>query len=361
MVEASKLDLENGGNAMITQILRAGHHYGLGSLRLAVGSFVYALCGVTPAYAYQSMIRLFCLTGGYSNDILARIFRRRPYQLSNVVGVLGDMGERELAHVTKVLRDRGYYVFEKRLSADLIQRLVDFASTQKCTIRPTDADTKRGIGPRVTVYDRANPQGVVYEFDPEDLINNPDIQALMADPSIFAVAQAYVGGAPVLDEVNLWWSVAGDKKPDSAAAQLYHFDMDRIRWLKFFINLTDVTPDNGPHCFVAGSQKTDGIPRRLLAEGYARLTDEEVRKDYPAEAFVEFTAPAGTVLAEDTRGLHKGKPLNKGDRLMLEFEYSVSMFGATPLKASKLSTYHSKTFQDWVRNHRSVFQRWLAS
>ena len=77
----------------------------------------------------------------------------------------------------------------------------------------------------------------------------------------------------------MWWSVAGNKQPDSAAAQLYHFDMDRIRWIKFFINLTDVTAENGPHCFIAGSQQTCGIPRHLLAKGYTRLSDEPVRRE----------------------------------------------------------------------------------
>jgi phytanoyl-CoA dioxygenase PhyH len=345
---------------MVAQVLKGGRQYGSVVLRILAGSFVFMFRGVTPAYAYQGMIRLFCLTGGYSNDILAKLFARRPYQLAKASGVLGDMHERTLTHVTETLRDRGYYVFEKRLPSDLVARLVEFASTHKCTIRPSDADSKQGIGPRVTVYDRANPQGLIYDFDPQDLVNNPHIQALIADPSIFAVAQAYIGGLPVLDEVNMWWSVAGNKQPDSAAAQLYHFDMDRIRWLKFFINLTDVTEENGPHCFIAGSQQTHGIPRRLLAEGYTRLSDEQVRKEYPAESFVEFTAPAGTVLAEDTRGLHKGRPLIKGDRLMLEFEYSVSLFGATPLKDSKFQKYHSKSVEDWVQNHKPVYQRWLT-
>ena len=227
-------------------------------------------------------------------------------------------------------------------------------SAQRC------GHSKRGVAPRVTVYDRANPQGLVYDFNSEDLINNPHIQALIADPSIFAVAQAYIGGAPVLDEVNMWWSVAGNKQPDSAAAQLYHFDMDRIRWIKFFINLTDVTAENGPHCFIAGSQQTCGIPRHLLAKGYTRLSDEQVRREYPTDSFIEFAAPAGTILAEDTRGLHKGKPLIKGDRLMLEFEYSVSLFGASLLKESKFRKYHSKSVEHWVRNHKPAYRRWLT-
>jgi hypothetical protein len=34
-------------------------------------------------------------------------------------------------------------------------------------------------------------------------------------------------------------------------------------------------------------------------------------------------------LAEDTRGLHKGKHVVRGDRLMLQLQFSNSLFGAT--------------------------------
>src|SRR5262245_16543413 len=133
---------------MVAQVLKGGRQYGSVILRILAGSSVFMFRGITPAYAYQSMIRLFCLTGGYSNDILAKAFAGRPYQLPKASGVLGDLDEKKLAHVTATLRDRGYYIFENRLTPDLVARLVEFASTQKCTIRPSDADSKQGIGPR---------------------------------------------------------------------------------------------------------------------------------------------------------------------------------------------------------------------
>jgi hypothetical protein len=71
------------------------------------------------------------------------------------------------------------------------------------------------------------------------------------------------------------------------------------------------------------------------------------------------TGPRGTILAEDTRGLHKGKPVAKGDRLVLEFEFSSSMFGATPLRASHLKVFHTQAFRDWVFAHRRMYDRWL--
>ena len=45
------------------------------------------------------------------------------------------------------------------------------------------------------------------------------------------------------------------KKADSEAAQMFHFDLDRIKWLKFFIYLTDVKINSGPHVYVSGTHK----------------------------------------------------------------------------------------------------------
>jgi hypothetical protein len=148
----------------------------------------------------------------------------------------------------------------------------------------------------------------------------------MADRSFIAVAQNYLQAQPIVDVVAMWWNVMSPR-PDKEAAQYWHFDMDRIKWLKFFVYLTDVGPENGPHSFVAGSHRSGGIPASLLKKGYARLTDEEVGSNYSVDRFVEFTAPRGTVIAEDTRGLHKGKHITKGDRLIFQMQFSNSLFG----------------------------------
>jgi hypothetical protein len=157
----------------------------------------------------------------------------------------------------------------------------------------------------------------------------------MADLSLLAVAQDYLRAAPVLDIVTMWWHTALRDAPDARAAQLYHFDMDRPRWLKFFIYLTDVGPENGPHCFIRGSHRTGGIADPLRAHGYARLTDDDVARHYPPGDHVCFTAPRGTIIAEDTRGLHKGQHVTSGDRLILQLEFTNTLFGGrytrTPL------------------------------
>lgn len=334
------------------------------SLRLAAGAWQFARHRTTPNYAYQSLIQLFCITGGWSNDVLAGALavRHPAYELGDARGILGDEVASSVPRIMSDLKENGYHIFEQRLPQELCDRLRTFALTQEAVIRPTDQDAQGAFGSRKAVYDPAAPQGIIYQFEQETLVNQLEIQDLITDQSIISVAQAYIGSQPVLDEVNLWWSTAYGARPDANAAQLYHFDMDRIRWLKFFFYLTDVGPENGPHCFVAGSHKSGGIPAAFLDRGYVRIPDEEVVSTYGPERLIEFTGPRGTIIAEDTRGLHKGRPVLRGDRLVLEFEFSNSLFGATsPHGKSRIRRFHESAAEQFVSSYPRMYENWLTS
>jgi len=306
------------------------------ALLLVMGLAHYLLFKRTPAFAYQSMIRLFCLTQGRSNDWLSSAigFFKRPGVFRNAPGLLGDMADPALrGEVVVALRERGYHIFPKRLSDEVCDRLVKYATTQSSFMCPTDFQEGKW-DKAAAVYRRGAPEAIRYDFKPQDLLKNPDVQRLLADLSFANLAQDYLGSRPVLDVLTMWWSTDFSDRPDSRAAQYFHFDMDRPKWLKFFIYLTDVESVNGPHCFVSGSQKTGAIPRSILRHGYARLTDEEVKSAFGDDAITTMEAPRGTIIAEDTRGLHKGTQVSRGDRLILQFQYSNTLFGATYPKAS---------------------------
>ena len=306
----------------------------LHSTRLIIGLAIYLGLKKTPAFAYQSMVSLFCLTRGYSNDLLSWVIGilKRPYRFQNVDGILGNMADQAyLESITAQLREQGFYIFKKRLPDDLCDQLLHFATTHSCEMRPMDGD--QSGKPVATIYHRGAPQSVRYDFDTQDLLDNVDTQKILADLSFAAVAQSYLGARPVVDVFSMWWHTAFSDKPDSAAAQYFHFDMDRPKWIKFFIYLTDVETTNGPHTFVAGSHKSGRIPSGILKKGYARLMDEEVKAVFNERDIIEFAAPRGTILAEDTRGLHKGKHVTEGDRLVLQVQFSNSLFGGYYPKA----------------------------
>jgi hypothetical protein len=323
-------------------------------ITLAAALVVFGVSGKTPAWAVQSMVRLFCASGGRSNDLVAKLLAARhpPHPLPAQPGMLESLAPKLIDEAAGALRARGYYLYEQRVPPAVCDRLVQFALTQQATVRLQDGESREVIS---AVYDPSRPPlGVRYDFAEEDLINHPDVQALMADPAIVAAAQAYLGTEPIADVVAMWWNTAFSDRPDSEAAQYFHFDLDRIKWVKFFIYLTDVTSESGPHFFIATSHRTGGIPAALLAKGYARLADDDVSAHFPQQDFIEFTAPRGTILAEDTRGLHKGQNVRTGHRLMLQIQFSNSLFGP-PYPKVAFNAMHDRNLAAMIARYPRIY------
>ena len=184
-------------------------------------------------------------------------------------------------------------------------------------------------------FDASNPISLRFQFRNEQLINDPLIQEIAFDPSLVRIATKFLGTKPILDIISMWWSLPFSSDAADKAAQKYHFDMDRFKFMKFFFYLNDVGPDNGPHCYVKGS--TSHIPKPILAD--RRIEDEEIAENYKAIDIKELMGSAGTIMAVDTRGFHKGKTLSTGKRLLLQLQFSNSVFGAprSPITNTKLS------------------------
>lgn len=283
----------------------------------------------TPPSSHLGMIRLFCQTSGWSNDFISKCISLidKPIKLENTKGILGDLSSHRLKEINQSLEMNGFCTFEKVLPPDSITKLYHFALTQECTLRPLDEENIFEAGKR-GFYNRENPLSSVYDIPFETFASNSDIQALLRDNSFIAIAQEYLKTSAKVDYGAFWWSTAYSSRAQSNSAQMYHFDMDRFKWLKVFIFLTDVTLENGPHVFVRQTHQSHTIPKSLLKAGYTRHEDFEVEKHFPKEDVKIFTVPAGTIHIEDTRGLHKGTCVQKGERLVLELQYSNCLFGA---------------------------------
>ncbi len=317
----------------------------------ALGVVQFLVRGINSERAHQALIYLFCASGGRFNAWCSRIVSmwHKPLEYATKSGILGDMGSTSGEVALRQLQEKGYVVFENALAPEVCARLMSFALTTPANIRAMDGEEKRAI-PRTAFYNADKPEAVRYDYKTDDLLGNVDVQDIMADPSILALAEAYLDARPKLDVVSMWWHTRFHSKGDSEAAQFYHFDMDRVKWLKVFIYLTDVGPADGPHAFIAGSHRPGAIPQHFLDRGYVRLMDDEVFGHYGESSEVKFAAPRGTVIVEDTRGLHKGSPVSDNPRLLLQMQLSNSLFGVsypkaflpsqkTPALASQLSRF----------------------
>lgn len=293
------------------------------------GAWRYNRTRRTPEVAYQAMIWLFCTSQGRFNDWVSRLLAKRnpKIDLVNRSGVLGEMDQPRSTSLVERLRYDGFIVFPQQLSSEMCDRLVAFAMTTPAIVRAMDNEDKP-TAPRLALFDPVKPLAVRYDYAPADLLSQPDVQSLLADGSLLEVVQEYLGCQPVADVLSMWWHTNFHDHPDSEAAQYFHFDMDRLKWLKIFVYLTDVGPENGPHSFVRGSHRTGAIPWDILRRGYVRLSDEEVAFRYPKDDILSFTAPRGSIIIEDTRGLHKGVNVRGEPRLILQLQFSNSLFGA---------------------------------
>lgn len=287
------------------------------------GMKVFEETSITPPKAYSALINLYCSTNGEFNEQEHKKIATKnpPHPVSSPLsGVVSIFDQAKFKKFNDTLNRDGYAFFEEKLPGRIVANIYRFASINGARI-PPKYDSK-------VIYDPANPKAEIYRFDVNDLANNQDIQALMMDPVFINIARNYLGCEPIFDFPAMWWSTTFLKEASVEAAQLYHFDMDRIKWLKIFIYLTDVTPETGPHRYIRGSHQPGKKPAKILKRGYARIPDADLKGYYPEEDFKVICAPAGTIFAGDTKCWHKGTALKKDKRLVLEFQYTSSMFGS---------------------------------
>jgi hypothetical protein len=301
-------------------------------------------------------VRLFCLTKGYSNDVLhAGLRLRRPPRRLWAGSVVADLTPDERAAAVQAISDASYFRFPNLLDPALCDELTSLANRSSGYPSPERSDG--GL-----VRFRDSPESAQVKMFEDQIASARPVQELVADPGLLDLAQAYLQCEPILAHTALWWTRAHGSTDQTrvSAGQLFHFDLDRVKWLKFLIYLTDVDESTGPHVVVSRSHRSGSLPWQLGKRGYVRYTDSEVLDHYDREDIVELTGPRGTVLAVDTRALHRGKPLQHGERLILGIEYSDSLLGGSyqridPVVVQTDSLWRAAvhlphTYRRWVLN-----------
>ena len=311
------------------------------------GSWTYRRTGSTPTATRINLRRLFRLTNGRFNDAVARVhgLLHPPRRLPRSPGLLGDPGATAVSRIGADLRADGIHRFDRPMPPELVDRLYRFA-----TVAPCRVFTGSTASEELVTFDPNSPQGTRCEVDQQTLHENPDIQNLAGDLTLLAAAQAFLRCRPVFTGCTMWWSTAFLDKPDSDQAQLFHFDMPQVKFLKMFVYLTDVGQENGPHVFVRGSHRR--LPRAFLED--RRYRDEEILEHYSDDRVLTLTGPAGTMFAEDTRGLHKGTAVMTGCRLLLQLQYATSSLGGATEPAI-INDRFSKSFLDTINRYPHTY------
>jgi hypothetical protein len=307
--------------------------------------------------ARSSLLRLHCQTNGRFTDRLATLVRlarpaRRPEAVS---GLLGNLTvEQQRAVVAAIARD-GFYKFDQLVPAELCDDIERFAARIPTLVEGRGREPEERV-----IFDAAAPLSKTYRVVEEDIIAHQGMQRLMADRTMIAIAEMYLRSHPILSMVNLWWSAAFGDKPGEAAAQEFHFDFDPPPiWLLFFVYLTDVGPENGPHVFVRGSHVADDpAAGPLRSRGYVRIPDADIVAAYGADNVVELSGKRGTILAVDTRGFHKGKMLTRGHRLIAQLTFSCPPYSGAHSRKQKLPADVHPSLAASIAANPRVFEKY---
>lgn len=155
------------------------------------------------------------------------------------------------------------------------------------------------------------------------------IKKLEKDPVLLAISAKFLGAKPLHMATELWWSFPVSATPieQLKAAQVFHYDMDDYRFIKFFFYLTDVDASSGPHVCIRGSHVNKKFSHQLLGVRCASKEDQEIVDCYGAENVVTICGNAGLGFAEDTYCFHKGSPPSEKERLLLQIEFAIHDYG----------------------------------
>ncbi|HEX9462398.1 MAG TPA: hypothetical protein VGB82_07345 [Alphaproteobacteria bacterium] len=167
-----------------------------------------------------------------------------------------------------------------------------------------------------------------------DIIRAPHLIELANRDDILALAESYLGCVPSIYSMNAFWTFPG--APGLIPGlQTFHRDFDDFRFCTMFIFLTGASPSDGAHYYIRGTHRPDLMQRHMQGMGppeavaarmeqlFAKLAIiDDALLDVFSPQITTVGGPPGTVVLEDTYGLHKGD-VPKTPRLLAWVRYGL--------------------------------------
>lgn len=171
----------------------------------------------------------------------------------------------------------------------------------------------KAIGVTFDRSEMSSLEQAVHDFKPSTLTlymlaTSEAFRETWLDPYLLTIIAHYMGMVPKMTEAYVRRNFPS---PYRTMNHFWHRDLNnKQHLLKVFFFLSDCTLDTGPHEFILGSH-TD---YRLNGQRYFK--DEQTDTVYPPGSPQRLVSEvkAGTVIIEDTRGLHRAQMPNHGYR-----------------------------------------------
>lgn len=239
---------------------------------------------------------------------LYAILKARSYNSANKNFPMdfSHLPQKENAILTEIL-EKGYYVMDAYMSAEWCDQCVAVAR---------EAIDKKADFVKINEDRRI--------FGAENL--SPEFMEFYEDPLFQRLSDAYYGAKTYIGVqlANWIWAEKGKTKGSGGDWHRDRFE----RQFKAMVYLTDVGEGEGGFQMIEGSNTNhfnrfgDDMKTSKNSEFSHRMTHDEVMRIVAKkpERLKTFTAKKGTVLFIDTSAIHRGSPLEKGERFAI-FNY----------------------------------------
>jgi hypothetical protein len=173
--------------------------------------------------------------------------------------------------------------------------------------------------------------------------NNSNLQKIFSNTFFKDVAGSYFENNPYLTASVAFYTKPKEKKNYTQeeifkSAQNYHYDYSHLNFLKIFIYLTDIiTPEHGSHSFIekthAENFKYPKEQKNFVESSLRKyyngcyggvIKDEWIEQNFKSSDIKNFCFKKGSIIFEDTSGLHRGHNCTIGNREMISLIYSLS-------------------------------------
>lgn len=285
-----------------------------------ISDYLRSLCSdrytATPS-SYALMRMIYSLTQGKSSFILSK-----PFSLLHPISSVSD----ESIKIAADVRAIGYakieaFVHSKEIANSLHNKL------SMCKVKEVLHGFKLGAEFRnpQDAFESACRQGARLNHKRSDVVKQSETWKLIQIFKMRDIASVYLGCDPIITSIDSWHVApikydTDSKDLYSAAAQTYHYDMDWIKFLKIFVNLTDAFPGSGPFEFIPYSHI------RKHSYYYRDGRFETLPRSELNPVFAD--GQQGSAFWADTSGIHRDGRAKNTSRHVLQVEFAVSSFGA---------------------------------
>lgn len=154
----------------------------------------------------------------------------------------------------------------------------------------------------------------------------PAIKKLESDPSLLAIAAEYLQAEPIHQGNQLFWTFPTESTiyERRRKTQMFYYNSDNCRLLKFSFYITDVDLCSSPDVCVKGSHLKKKFSHLLLRTRGCSYQD--IVGFYGYKNIVPICGKAGLGFVRDTLCFHNGNPPSSKERLTLEIIFAANNY-----------------------------------